>query len=109
VASSAERARQVQGLHGLGLDLAEHRLAHRLKLPVDLCLTHLEGEGSGAHASTWLFVFNEGGYPFIDFQKKLKKKGEQKKKHNVLAVDSPISGFDLPESIRERCNSCNVT
>lgn len=42
VAPRAEAAWQVQRLHGLRLDLAEDRLAHRLKLPVDLCLAHLD-------------------------------------------------------------------
>lgn len=43
VAPHAEAAghRQVQGFHRLRLQLAEHRLAHRLELPVHLHLAHL--------------------------------------------------------------------
>ena len=41
VAPCAEAARQIQGLHGLRLHLAEDRLAHGFKLPVDLRLAHL--------------------------------------------------------------------
>lgn len=40
--AEAARHRQVQGLHRLRLQLAEHRLAHRLELPVDLSLAHLQ-------------------------------------------------------------------
>lgn len=41
VTPSSEAAGQVQSLHSLGLDLTEHRLTHRLKLPVYFCFTHL--------------------------------------------------------------------
>lgn len=33
---------EVQSLHGLRFNLAEDGLAHRLELPVDLCLAHLQ-------------------------------------------------------------------
>lgn len=36
-----EAAGKVQSLHGLGFHLTEDRLAHRLKLPIDFCFTHL--------------------------------------------------------------------
>lgn len=41
VASSAERTRQVQGLHGLGFYFTKNGLANWLKLAIDLSLTHL--------------------------------------------------------------------
>lgn len=41
VASSAERARQVQGLHGLGFYFTKNGLANWFKLAIDLSLTHL--------------------------------------------------------------------
>lgn len=41
VTPGSEAAGQVQGVHGLGFHLAEHRLAHRLKLPIYFCFTHL--------------------------------------------------------------------
>lgn len=46
VAPHAEAAGhwQVQGLHRLRLQFAEHRLAHRLELPVHFHLAHLRGE-----------------------------------------------------------------
>ena len=59
VAPGPEAARQVQGLHGLGLHLAEHRLTHRLKLPVDLRLAHLGGgggNGGGGRRQRWSCV-----------------------------------------------------
>lgn len=48
VAPHAEAAghRQVQRLHGLRLQLAEHRLAHRLELPVHLHLADLRAHGA---------------------------------------------------------------
>lgn len=46
VAPHAEAAwhGQVQRFHGLGLQLAEHRLADGLELPVHLHLTHLQAD-----------------------------------------------------------------
>ena len=41
VTAGAEAAGEVQGLHGLGFHLTEHRLTHRLKLAVYFCFTHL--------------------------------------------------------------------
>lgn len=41
VASSAERTRQVQGLHGLGFYFTKNGLTNWLKLAIDLSLTHL--------------------------------------------------------------------
>jgi len=41
VTPGSEAAGQVQGLHGLGFDLTEHRLAHWLKLTIYFCFTHL--------------------------------------------------------------------
>lgn len=41
VASSAERTRQVQGLHGLWFYFTKNGLANWLKLAIDLSLTHL--------------------------------------------------------------------
>lgn len=41
VAPGSEAAGQVQSVHGLGFHLAEHRLAHRLKLAINFCFTHL--------------------------------------------------------------------
>lgn len=48
VAPHAEAARhgQVQGVHRLGLQLAEHRLTHGLDLPVHLHLAHLQKKGN---------------------------------------------------------------
>lgn len=42
VAACPEAARQVQSIHGLRLHLAEYRFTHWFKLPVHLCLTHLQ-------------------------------------------------------------------
>lgn len=52
VAPHAEAAGhgQVQGLHGLRLQLAEHRFAHRLELPVHFHFAHLRAETG--HRST---------------------------------------------------------
>ena len=49
--AEAARHRQVQGFHRLRLQLAEHRLAHRLELPVHLHLTHLADGAHGTHAA----------------------------------------------------------
>ena len=56
VAPGAEAARQVQGLHGLRLHLAEHRLAHRLELTVDLCLAHLCGTAVSFMRRSWVMA-----------------------------------------------------
>lgn len=42
VAACPEASREVQRVHGLRLHFAEDRLTHRLELPVDLGLAHLE-------------------------------------------------------------------
>lgn len=41
VTPGSEATGQVQGVHGLGLHLTEHRLAHGLKLAVNFCFAHL--------------------------------------------------------------------
>lgn len=41
VTPGSEAAGEVQSLHGLGLHLTEHRLAHGLKLAIYFCFTHL--------------------------------------------------------------------
>lgn len=41
VTPGSEAAGQVQSLHGLGFHLTEHRLAHRFKLTIYFCFTHL--------------------------------------------------------------------
>lgn len=50
VTAGSEAAGQVQGLHGLRLHLAEHRLAHRLKLAVYFCFAHLRDTKANGHA-----------------------------------------------------------
>lgn len=42
VAPSSKAAGEVQSLHGLGFHFTEHRLAHRFKLAIYFCFTHLQ-------------------------------------------------------------------
>ena len=111
VAPGAEAARQVQGLHGLGLHLAEHRLTHRLKLPIDLRLAHLGGTAasfmrrscvmatgvSTSEAIHWL-LFNHGSSMlflvlFNYLNPKNLKKELQRKIHNVLVIEKSHQGL----------------
>lgn len=52
VAPHAEAAghRQVQSFHRLGLQLAEHRLAHGLELPIHFHLAHLRAQTGRRHS-----------------------------------------------------------
>lgn len=66
VASGSETAGQVQSLHGLWFYLAEHRLAHWLKLAIYLCLTHLwETKAIGIFSPS----FSKWGYFFVNWEK----------------------------------------
>ena len=54
VTAGAEVAGEVQGLHCLGFHLTEHRLAHRLKLAIYFCFTHLpERKAISTLSSQW--------------------------------------------------------
>lgn len=44
---------QIQGIHCLGLHLAEHRLAHCLNLPIHLNFTDLQMRGNAKISSMW--------------------------------------------------------